>query len=261
MTALTATGGPGTERVTAVTLSSLPVSYASAKDPDRATVAVVDGVGEWPQEARHHLDRGSKATIVVHPEPADLTPLRDAHGTLLVDSLWASNPAVPTAAGLFIPRMPRAALLECRIVLTAGRPQAAALLDAMALIRKLTGPAQEVRTIHVDGRALVVSATSRQLPVRISILRSHAVPSSATVRMLTDDGGVEITVPHPDTARPAVVTLTDPAGTLQLPTLWESGHRATWRRAAAAIGTGSPDLADLEADQLLLDRLAFSSSR
>ena len=84
--------------------------------------------------------------------------------------------------------------------------------------------------------------------------RSTAVPAQARARLLTSSGGVEITLPDPGTARPAQIVITTPDGQQLLPTLWESPHRATWRRLSTSLAAGAstPDLSDFDADQRVL---------
>ena len=86
------------------------------------------------------------------------------------------------------------------------------------------------------------------------MLTSAGLAPHAYVRVLTDDGGVEIAIPHPETARPAEVVITDEAGVRTLPTLWESSHRAAWRRAHLLLQAGDPgtDLSDFADDQAVL---------
>lgn len=253
MNALTVAPCSGIERVSSVTLASLPVSYAPAPDPDQASVVVVSGAGDWASVARRRLDRGCGTVIVVHPEPADLGPLEQASGSVVIDSVWAGNPAVSHAAEEFTARAGSAQLLECRVVSLPGRSLAANVLDAAALVRALTGPLRDITFVHADSHGLTAAARSNGLEVAVSIVRTNARRPFASARLLTGDGGIELTVPEPGTARPALVTITDPDGLQQLPTIWESAHRAAWRRVAA--GVPSSDLADFAADQLLLAAL------
>jgi len=69
------------------------------------------------------------------------------------------------------------------------------------------------------------------------------------VRLLTG-GSVEVEIPSGETARPARLTTTGPQGAMLAPTLYESGHRATWRRLHQLISVDgqSADLDDLDAD-------------
>ena len=78
------------------------------------------------------------------------------------------------------------------------------------------------------------------LSVGMGVVRSTAVPPQASVRLLTNDGGVELSLPDPSTARPAEVMITDGEGLRLLPTVWESAHRAVWRRLQALLTSGEP---------------------
>lgn len=52
------------------------------------------------------------------------------------------------------------------------------------------------------------------------------------------------------TAQPALLTVTDTDGARSAPTLYESGHPASWRRLHRPLTTGgqATDLADFEVD-------------
>jgi len=86
--------------------------------------------------------------------------------------------------------------------------------------------------------------------VDLSAICSNAVSEHATVRLLTPDGSVEVEIPNGDTARPGQLRITDAGGTRLAPTLYESGHRATWRRLHRLLATGQPsvDVDELAAD-------------
>ncbi|MDI2022398.1 hypothetical protein PJL18_02936 [Paenarthrobacter nicotinovorans] len=68
---------------------------------------------------------------------------------------------------------------------------------------------------------------------------SNARPASVTVTMLTDDGGAAVSLPDPVAAWPATVKITGPHGELLLPTIYESAHRATWRRLKEHLDAGT----------------------
>jgi hypothetical protein len=62
-----------------------------------------------------------------------------------------------------------------------------------------------------------------------------------------------LTLPDPSNARPAVLVHTTSTGATTTPTIWETSHRAAWRRLHAAV-TGARltnDLADLRADLMI----------
>lgn len=251
---VTVASDASTARIAAAVLSSLPVSYAPADDQKPPGLAVITGAGDWPTTVDHALRAGTAAIIVVHPQPASLDLLRQAPGMVILDSIWAGNPAVAEAARHFTAAASDAQLIECRVIIGADRPMAACLMDAAALIRALIGPIERICLVQQDESGFVASGSVAGLSISLSVIHSQALAPHAYVRLLTQDGGVEIAVPHPNTARPAELVVTGPDGARTLPTIWESGHRSAWRRTRSALDTGtSPsDLADFAEDQSVL---------
>ena len=255
MTAITIAPRAGIEAVTAAVLSSLPVSYTATAADATADVVVVAGSSDWPSVVDHLLGEGSAAAIVVHPEPADLAALPRTPGLVVIDSVWAGNPAVPAAAGHFGRAATASQLVECRVITGPDRPLGANLLDLAALIRSLIGPLRGVSVLQYDSHGFFATAKAADLSVSLSVVRSSALAPQASVRLLTDDGGVEMVIPDPSTARPAEVMITNGDGLQRLPTVWESSHRAAWRRARTLLDSRAtaPDLAMFAEDQSVLD--------
>ena len=252
MTAITVAPDGGAEAVTARVLSSLPVSYAAADRNAAPRVVVVAGTLGWPVAVQRALNEGSAAAIVVHPEPASLGATLVTPGLVLVDSIWAGNPAVPAASGHFRAAAADAQLLECRVISGPNRSLRANLVDLAALVRELIGPLHGVSLLHHDHNGCFAIAGAGDLSVGLGVVRSTAVAPQASVRLLTNDGGVELSLPDPSTARPAEIMLTDGDGLRLLPTVWESAHRSVWRRLQALLTSGETaiDLHFLEEDQL-----------
>jgi hypothetical protein len=258
MSTVTVTADAGTSEICAIVLSSLPVSYAPTDDLAPAQLITIDGGGAWPTAVDDALGVAGRAAIVVHPVPADLTlsaaRTTAAASVVVIDSIWAGNAAVPIAAQHIAAAAPNAQLVECRVISGPGRSLASSLTDAAALVRALLAPISEIRLLHHDDHGFVASALCAGLAVSLSVTISTAVAPHAYVRVLTDDGGVEITLPHPATARPSEIVITDPDGSRTLPTIWESSHRSAWRRARALLdaGTAAPDLVEFVEDQSTL---------
>ncbi len=254
MSALRVAAGEGAEPVTAAVLSSLPISFAPAADLQAAEVVVVAGVAGWPTRVQQIVEGGA-AAIVVQPEPADVAPLLSSVGRVAIDSTWAGNPATMLAAEHFATAAAYGGtLLECQVIIGDVRSAGAALLDVAALIRSLLAPLRELRVLRHDRRGFVASGVAGGVGVTLSVHRSTAVPAQARVRLLTPSGGVEVTLPDSETARPAEIVITTPQDQQLLPTLWESPHRATWRRLSDTLAAGTPsaDLSEFHADQCAL---------
>jgi len=190
---------------------------------------------------------------VTAPEPAGLSPLRSpdiAGGLVVIDSTWASNPIVASAGPAFRSAATAGRRLECRVRVNVGRCLPAVLLDQLSLVRALLAPAEELRILHRSEHGFAGEALAAGVAVDLSATRTNAVPQRADARLLTADGSVHVLIPDGATAEPGLLTVTGPQGALLAPTIYESGHRAAWRRLHHLLTTGghATDLDDLEAD-------------
>ena len=126
-----------------------------------------------------------------------------------------------------------------------------ALLDQLSLLRALVGPVTALEILHWSEHGYVGEATRRRPcgGLQCGLHQRHA-RSTPKVRLLTSVGSIEVEIPNGETARPAHLTVTSPSGAKIAPTLYESGHRATWRRLHRLITSSEPadDLDGLEAD-------------
>lgn len=203
-------------------LATLPLSF-----PVPAEVTIVDGSGEWPAEVRRALKVGASAIVLVHPRPAEFVDLLTA--PVLVDSPWASNPVVESAAPLL--HVADGNRIECRVIAGPDADLTSSLLDELTLIRALRGPVQQLTVRHRSDHGLYAEgSTDDGVRVDFGVVRTAVVPTSATVRLLTADGSIELQIPSGDTAQPARLTVVGPDGAVLAPTIYETGHRATLRR-------------------------------
>lgn len=252
MTALPifASGDVRTAWATDSVLASLPVSYCPS--PTLAgSVAVVGGTAGWPIAVAAAIENGSTGVLVVAPEPADLTRLRDLDHRcpIVIDSVWASNPVIPAAAAA-IRSSSSGSRLECRVFVGSKRPLDAVLVDQLSLVRAVLSPATGLRMLHRSDSGYTAEADTTTLAVDLTAVRTDALPAHALLRLITADGSVEVQIPDGHTARPALITVTGPAGATLSPTVYETGHRATWRRLHRLLTDheSSHDIDDLEAD-------------
>ena len=242
-----------TTRASDAVLASLPLSYTPAADSGAGAVAVVDGSGRWSAAAVQALQDGAAGVIVVQPGPEDLGELRaaaDHHGVVVIDSTWASNPVLAAARQALQASIGQHSRLECRIAVRVGTNLDRALLDQLTLLRALVGPVTDLEILHWSEHGYVGEARADGLAVDLSVVCTNATPEAAKVRLLTSVGSIEVEIPNGETARPAHLTVTSPSGAKIAPTLYESGHRATWRRLHRLITSSEPadDLDGLEAD-------------
>lgn len=240
-------------------LASLPESFRRS-DGAAGAVVVVDGGPGWVDAAAAALRGGAIGLIVISPVPAELEPLRTAlrsrPATVVVDSPWASNPAVPGAAALIRSAIADAVHAECRLIQPVGTDLDHALLHQLSLIRSLIGPVTSLSLLSRTANHVQGSARSGDLVVDLSITCTDARSAAAMTRMLLPNGSIEVLIPVPTSARPATVTVVNVDGMTMQPSLFESGHRATWRRLRSHLSDGDVpgDVEALEGDLAILRR-------
>ncbi|RZT11700.1 hypothetical protein EV649_7351 [Kribbella sp. VKM Ac-2569] len=225
-------------------LATLPLSF-----PDPAGIVFVDGVPGWPVALLHAMGSNPAGIVLVHPTPVDFAdPLAmDPATIVVVDSPWASNPATGLAARAFRAVATDRSRVECRVVVEPSCDFSTALLDQLVLIRAVLGPVTKLQVQHVSDRTLYAEGlTDTSVAIDFSIVRTTATPASAALRLLTDDGSVELQIPSGDTAQPARLITVGPDGAVLAPTQYEAGHRSSLRRLRELHAAGSADgLADL----------------
>lgn len=223
------------------TLATLPLSF-----PDPAEVVFVDGEPGWPAKL---LRSDAIGIVVVHPTPDDLAELLTTAPTkiVVVASRWASNPAITLAAQAFRAAATDRSRVECRVIARPGRDFSTALLEQVELVRAALGPVTKLQVKHVSDRALYAEGlTDTSVAIDFSIVCTTATPASAALRLLTDDGSVELQIPSDNTAQPARLITVGPDGALLAPTQYETGLRSSLRRLRELHAAGSADgLADL----------------
>jgi len=105
---------------------------------------------------------------------------------------------------------------------------------------RLTGRLENLRVVTTGTHGYTVTARlANGAPVALQGILSGARPAGVDITLLTDDGGVSVALPEPLAAWPARVKVTGPQGELLLPTLYESAHRATWRRLKGHLDAGT----------------------
>ncbi|MEV4263946.1 hypothetical protein [Kribbella sp. NPDC049584] len=228
-------------------LATLPLSIKNPGD-----VVIVDGANDWPTEAKNAIDAGVTGVVIVQPRAAEFVLPQATSTIVVVDSAWASNPVTSTDA--FRTATTNGSRLECRVIVAPGADFATALLAELALIRVLLAPVQKLHLHHRSADAVYAEgSTDAGVTIDVSIICTSAVPPSATVRLLTSDGSVELLIPSGDTAQPARLITVGPDGAVQAPTQYEAGHRASLRRLRDAVpGDELADLRHLHDDVLVV---------
>ncbi|WP_115789465.1 hypothetical protein [Arthrobacter silvisoli] len=231
-------------------VASLPASFGPAEAGSAAVVRVIAGLPGWPQEAVKAIDGGARGIVVVNPAAESVGNLLEAveasGSAIVLDERWASHPAVAGAEDAVRTMAGRAALLDSVATAPAGTGSGELLAEHLAAVVRLTGSLENLRVVSSGTHGYTVSGRlANGAPVALQGVLSRARPAGVSISMLTDDGGVSVALPEPLAAWPATVKVTGPQGEILLPTLYESAHRATWRRLKEHLdaGTAPSDLA------------------
>lgn len=242
-----------------LTVASLPASFGPALSPQTpaADVAVVAGERGWTLESSRAIEAGARGVMVVNPVPEDsrgLAAAADAAGTAVVlDLRWASSPALvsgngePDARDAVRGALGIVALLDSVATAAPGTDPQRLLGEHLAVLQTVAGPLHDVAILRRDMTGYTASGRlANGSPFTAQGILTEARRAGADLRLYTQDGGVSITIPDPDAAWPAEVRATGPQGEVLLPTLYESAHRAAWRRLKDHLddGTRPDDLSD-----------------
>jgi hypothetical protein len=228
----------------ALAVASLPESFGPAAVGNQADVHVITGQPGWTAQAVKAIAAGARGIVVVNPWPENVDSLTEAaapHNTVVVlDQRWASNPAVPGAEDAVRSMAGRAAALDTVATAPVGTDTGELLADHLAAVVRIAGPLADLRLLSRGPHGYTTTAVlANGAPVAIQGVVSNARPAVLDFRLLTDDGGTSVTLPEPVAAWPATVKVTGPQGDLLLPTIYESAHRATWRRLKGHLDAGS----------------------
>ncbi len=249
----TVSAEPSVAPIVARTIANLPVSLTWATGA--AELHAVDGRAGWPGRAAQAARSGVLGVLIVHPvaiSHAELEALRSGLGTtaLVLDWMYGSSPAVDQLRE-WRPETP--GLLECTALAPTGADTARQLLEITAWLRRALAADFSTCTAHPTADGARVTAT----------IRLRDVPSTGILRVLHTDSTtpkLEVTwtgrAQHlratfftPDTARPAVITVTEQQSETTFPAIFEDAHRASWKRLLNTID-GSPSATSAEIDHL-----------
>jgi hypothetical protein len=236
-------------------VASLPVSLRSAAtDAASADLVALDGSVGWPERTVEAVQHPARGLMLVQPCPVARGEVPQTSPVpVVIDYPFACNSAVPSAARAF-DGWEADAMVEVSSRVSDAADAGRLLLDQLATLRRLgLQPVSLDRLTWASSGYYLRGSTHSGVPLLLSAHVTSGAPPHLKVRGLAPDRAVELTVPDPNTARPAVLVTTTSAGATTQPTLWESSHRAAWRRLHAAVVEALPttDLTDLRADLAL----------
>ena len=253
--------------------ASLPMSLTAG--PAGAQMIAVDGQSPgWLETLAEAIRPDVAGVLLVRPGAGP--PARRVRaaaeaaastGTaVVVETAWASNPAVPQLARAIAGRLPDTRLIDS-VAQVAGERRgqwADVLLDHVALLRAVTGPLDAVRFAVQDVHGYTVDGVRGASTIAMAAVRSAVSPPVARLAAYGATAEAHLVVPTGDTAAPAAAWIVDPACATAQPTSYETTSRVSWRRlcGAASPRSGEPvrDLADLADDSELVATITESWS-
>lgn len=268
-TQLSVSADPQAEASGAVSavVASLPLSFATAAGtPDAGTpdVVAVAGHAGWAERAAEAIRSGAKGVVVSAPVAEDLaglTATAPAAGSVVVlDQQWAGNVALvgTNVRGAIAGAINEAVLLDSVAVAPPGTDPLHLLTEHLAVILQCGIDLQDVRLIQRSGNGYTVAGVlAGGVPAALQGIITSALPSTASVSILTSAGRADVVLPDPAAAWPAEVRMVTAEGATTLPTLYESSHRTTWSRVHSHLSSGTPanDLSRFMAVTSLLSQL------
>lgn len=246
--------------VAAEVVASLPMSYAVGTD--RADVVVVAGSDGWPARADAAIRRGARGVIIVDPaaEPAasvhEVRASAASAGTVvLLSESWAGNPAVEGVRERWGGSFAAARTIESFVVEpVSGLRNADLLLRQVRVLRRLGAAGARVRGGGGTSRAYSLAGDTVD-GVRLALAGVRSAGSAPKMEVVITGATqtVSLSLTSAETAKPASAVLTTPTGGDVLPTIYETGHRATFRRMHRLIASGEPvdELGDFVTDAAL----------
>jgi hypothetical protein len=236
----------------ATVIASLPISLAHAIAGTAVAGVAIAGTAGWTGRAIDAIDSGARGVVVVSPdfEPtAELERVaRAKRVAVVIDSPWASNPAVTAARTRIDALVGELSFVDLVATVHDTGSFGPALAELRVLAGKLVGRTHALRTIEENRGSLLAAAAlvGSDVPVTFHVLRAPAPEFAVRARVLATGGDIDLRIPDADTARPALLTTTDSTGSTLAPTEFESSHRHSWRRLLDHLATGRPadDLAE-----------------
>ena len=164
-----------------VVWASLPVSLSEG--PGEARLLAVDGrLPDWLDTLAAAIPSGLAGALVVRPVAgpsahdirAVADAATDAGTTVVVQTAWASNPAVPQLAGAAAEKVPAIRLVDSLVQVpgdSAGQ-WADVLLDHLALLRAMSWPLDAVDFAAHGANGYTVNGRQQATAVTMSAVRS-----------------------------------------------------------------------------------------
>jgi hypothetical protein len=247
-------------------MASLPISLIRT-DLVSGAVAAVAGGGDWPARAAAALAAGAAGVVVDDPDPvpaSELDPLLSANQPVVLDRPYLSNPAIAPARDCWKKLDVPALLVDSDLLVPTAADPRGELFRHVSLVRAVAGPLIAANAAAIGATGYSVAATLESgLTAILAGALTDAGLARVNLRLLGSPHRLTLTVFTPSTADAATVFLVDAERETMLPTLYENGHRASWRRMITALRDGftEPDLGDFARDVTAFDMLLEVAAR
>ena len=250
MTTLTITVDPSSPLPSyAMTLATLPVSFAGHGDIATADVVHCSGAGDWTRRASELIEQGARALIISDPEPADPQDVRrlldtaQQHSTAVeLAEPYAGDPALSVHAAALTAHLAGLTAL----VITENTPDLtpdAAALSIARLVRAL-GRTLTLTSIRSHADTVFVNGTAGELLVQGLVTRSRAGVQQR-VQGLGFGRTLDIRLLGSANARPSEITVSTMGGETRLSTTYETAERTAWTRLHCTLTAGQRDSTSL----------------
>ena len=215
-----------------------------------AQLVAVDGQSPaWLETLADVIRPGVTGVLLVRPVAGppgrDIRAVTEAAAragtTVVVETAWASNPAVAQLARAFAGRLPGITLIEsvAQVPDDHRGPWADVVLDQVILLRAVTGRLDAVRFTSQDEHGYTVDGVQGAATVALAAVRSTVSAPTARLAAYGATAETHLLVPAGSTAAPAAACIVDSAGATVQPTWYETASRASWRRLIRAVSDGS----------------------
>ncbi|MGA1836481.1 hypothetical protein VD659_06055 [Herbiconiux sp. 11R-BC] len=228
--------------VAAATLASLPLSYTDAGR--NAEVVVVAGSEGWVDRVRAAGAAGARGVVVTDPLPATDAAALVADPpacTVVLAETWASSPALHSAVEQFAAPLARTRLVDARTLEPrTGRDLRAVLFAELRAVQSLGIEVASLAIVAETASSILgVGRSTTGARVVLSAARSDTADGSLDLLLVAPDETIRIELPDSTTARPGRAVLTSASAALEVPTTWQTAHRAAWLTLSDALVSGA----------------------
>ncbi|SDY48039.1 hypothetical protein [Herbiconiux ginsengi] len=221
----------GRAAAASATLAALPLSYTRVERD--AEVVVVSGHDGWVDRVRAAVHGGARGVIVTDPVPSiAAATLRDdpPAASIVLAEPWASSPVLRAVRERFPVEIHRTGLVDARTVEhPAGRDLRTVVF---AQLRAVQSMGIEVASVEIAAETpssiLAVGRSVAGARIVLSVAHSTTADGTLDILLVGREETIRIDLPDGTTARPGRAVLASTDAAIEVPTSWQTAHRASW---------------------------------